>query len=96
MNNEKKLSKPNKQIITSQAVTAFSDVAQIAVRNDDMVFMQFFSDTPETIIENFRTMMPKNHVIKFIDILAQALDYYPAKAVDQKVKTTPKKPRSTK
>ena len=96
MNNEKKQSKLNKQIITSQTITAFSDVAQIAVRNDDIVFMQFFSDTPETIIENFRTMMPKNHAIKFIDILARSLDYYPVKEVDLKVKTTPKKPRITK
>lgn len=90
MDKEKKQGKPNKQIIGSQTITAFSDVVQVAVRNDDMVFMQFFSDTPETIIENFRTMMPKKHAIKFIDILAQSLDHYPIKnnkSKDVKTKT---------
>lgn len=96
MDIEKKQSKPNKPIITSQTITAFSDVAQIAIRNDDMVFMQFFSDTPETITENFRTVMPKKHVIKFIDILAKALDYYPAKEVNPEVKTNSKKTRIPK
>jgi hypothetical protein len=96
MDNEKKQSKPKKQMITSQTITAFSDIAQIAVRNDDMVFMQFFSDTPETIIENFRTMMPKKHAIKLIDILAVALDYYPSKGVDPKVITKFKKTRMPK
>lgn len=96
MDIEKKQGKPNKQIIPSQTITAFSDIAQIATRNDDMVFMQFFSDTPETIIENFRTMMPKNYAIKFIDILAKSLDYYPTKKVNPEVKTSPKKKRMPK
>jgi hypothetical protein len=70
--------------VMSQTTTAFSDIAQVAIRNDDIVYLQFFSDTPDAIIENFRTMMTKNNATKLLDILATTLDYYPVKAVELK------------
>lgn len=85
MNIDKKVADTKQQII-SNSPTTFSDIVHVATRSDDMVFLQFLSDTPNALVENFRTMMQKGQLKKLIDIVSKSIDYYPIKATSTKAK----------
>lgn len=61
----------------SNTPTAFTDGVNIACRIDGCVLLQFISETPSVVIENFRTIMNKDNAIQLIDNLAKALSHYP-------------------
>lgn len=66
-------------LIQSNTPTSFTDNVHIASRNDGIVFLQFISDTPAVLMENFRTTMTKAAVVRLIDTLSQVIDHYPIK-----------------
>lgn len=82
-----------KKRILSNTPTCFSDIVHVGARTDDMIFLQFFSDTPDALVENFKTMIQKAQLTKLMDIIANSIDYYPVK---QQVTTNLKTPMLTK
>lgn len=81
--------------IPSTLPTAFIDQIHIAVRADDMVLVQFFTDLPGLLAEDFRAMMKTDTAKNMIEGLAAALNYYPEKKREQKApaKRKPVKPK---
>lgn len=63
----------------SQTPTMFSDFVNIAIRKDGCILLQFASSTPDMLIENVRTIMPKDTGINLLDTLSKLMDYYPSK-----------------
>jgi hypothetical protein len=85
-----------KAFIQSTAATAFTDNIKVAVRMDGIVFLQFVSETPDITVENFRTMMTKDSIKAFIDVLVKATDHYPVKPKTLKDATAELKNKKTK
>lgn len=80
--------KDNKEIsikkIPSTLPTAFADQIHIAVRADDMVLVQFFTDLPGVLAEDFRVMLKTDTAKNMLEGLATALNHYPEKKTEQK------------
>ena len=72
-----KSDKPALKIRLSDTPTIFTDGVNIACRMDGGILLQFISETPDIIIENFRTVMVKDEAIEFLNNLAIALEHYP-------------------
>lgn len=68
-----------KEIKYMDQPTTHTDGIHMGCRQDGSVYLQLFSDTPEKLIENHRTMMSAEVVTRMIDVLCDTLDYYPEK-----------------
>ena len=64
--------------------TPWADGMNIAVREDNILFIRFSTSLPEGIFEQARLFTSKDFAIKMADILCKSLDYYPVK--DKKAK----------
>jgi hypothetical protein len=66
--------------------TTHTDGVHMGCRDDGSVFLQLFSDTPNKLIENHRTMMSAEAVTRVIDVLCDTLNYYPEKKSNESSK----------
>jgi len=74
--------------INELSPTSFTDGFKIAIdKEHSMLLLQLLSATPEAVIENHRTKMSKAGVVKLIEALCSAIDYYPNKTVTTDKKT---------
>jgi hypothetical protein len=61
----------------SNQPTSFSDGVNIAGRSDEGILLQFVSETPDSLIENHRTVMARDGAIELLKNLCYVLKYFP-------------------
>jgi hypothetical protein len=72
--------KKEKKIDYINQPTSHTDGINVGCRLEGSIYLQLFSDAPDRLIENHRTLMSRDVAIKLIDILCGALDHYPEKS----------------
>ncbi len=70
--------------INTSLPNLYVDDVRISIRNDDLVTINFISDTPEGRFEQTRVMTHKNRLKSFIDVMCRHTDYYPTDQVEKK------------
>lgn len=77
--------------IDTSLPSLFVDDLRISIRSDDLVIVNFFSDTPEGKFEQTRIVTQKERLKMFIETLCKYTDYYPAAPVAEKEEEKKKK-----
>ena len=62
----------------------YVDDIRISVRNDDLVTINFISDTPEGKFEQTRVITHKNRLHAFVDAMCKHTGYYPTDPGEKK------------
>lgn len=81
------IEKPVQMINKDSLNLYFVDTFKVAVRSDDIVLMNFYSQLPEGIAqEQARLVTTSKGAAKFIELLCKLTGYYPDKAPEVKPK----------
>lgn len=68
------------QILVNPSVqTLFADHLVVLKRTDDLVGLRVIAELPEGWTEQARLMVPKERLIRFVDVICAQIDYYPSK-----------------
>lgn len=70
--------------INSSLPNLYVEDVRISIRNDDLVTINFFSDTPEGKFEQTRVITHKNRLKVFVDAMCKHTGYYPTDHVEKK------------
>jgi len=70
--------------INTSLPNLYVDDVRISIRNDDLVTINFFSDTPEGKFEQTRVITQKNRLKVFVDAMCKHTGYYPTDHVEKK------------
>ena len=77
--------------INTSLPNLYVDDIRIAIRNDNLATINFFSDTPEGKFEQTRVITHKERMKVFIDSMCKHTGYYPAKQDEEKEEDKKKK-----
>jgi hypothetical protein len=77
--------------INTSLPNLYVDDIRIAIRNDNLATINFFSDTPEGKFEQTRVITHKERVKVFIDSMCKHTGYYPVKQDEEKEEEKKKK-----
>lgn len=78
--------KPKKDTIlniNSSLPNLYVDDIRISIRNDNLVTLNFISDTPDGKFEQTRVVTHTNRLKVFIDTLCKHAGYYPTEPADK-------------
>ena len=67
-----------KLTINNNLPSLFVDDIRVSVRNDGLVLLNFFADSPEGKFEQTRVVVTEQRLKSFIDSMCARTGYYPA------------------
>jgi hypothetical protein len=70
--------------INTSLPNLYVDDVRICIRNDDLVTINFISDTPEGKFEQTRVITHKNRLNIFVDAMCKHTGYYPTNPIERK------------
>ena len=88
---EEKQKKDDILNINTSLPNLFVDDIRVSIRNDNIVTVNFFSDTPEGKFEQTRVVTKKERLKVFIDAVCKHTGYYPTQPVEEKEEEKKKK-----
>jgi hypothetical protein len=77
--------------INTSLPNLYVDDIRVAIRNDNLATINFFSDTPEGKFEQTRVITHKERMKVFIDSMCKHTGYYPEKQDEEKEEDKKKK-----
>jgi len=77
--------------INTSLPNLYVDDIRVAIRNDNLATINFFSDTPEGKFEQTRVITHKERMKAFIDSMCKHTGYYPVKQDEDKEEDKKKK-----
>lgn len=64
-------------IYNNNLSTIYADSLQFNFRSDDIIFLRFLTQAPEGLVEQARIIVPKNNLLKMIEVMCNSLKYQP-------------------